>query len=156
MDDCRRTTNDTTLKFYMQLCDTISDLYIEFQTSSVPTGEENHLRVCRKSRYLQNDFSILSDPISQKWIEPHFELFISAFQRHQLFEKIPTTARDMIFWILSCDFFRIPPAADLPEALWRHSDVIGQNKYHIRKPLGKSFNLSIHTPTLWRKQFDDL
>ena len=45
-----------TLKFCMHLCDTFSDLYIEFQTSSVPTVEENHLRVCRESRYLQNDF----------------------------------------------------------------------------------------------------
>ena len=45
-----------TLKFCMHLCDTFSDLYIEFQTSSVPAGEENHLRVCRKSQYLQNDF----------------------------------------------------------------------------------------------------
>ena len=132
----------------MHLCDTISDLYIEFQTSSVPTGEENHLRVCRKSRYLQNDFSILSDPISQKWFGPHWKLLISAFQRHQLFEKIPTTARDMIFWILSCDFFRIPPAADLPEALWRHCDVIGQNKYHIRKPLKIFKNFLIF---FWKK-----
>ena len=53
-------------------------------------------------------------------------------------------------------FFRIHPVADLPEALWHHSDVTEQNKYHIRKLLGKNFNLSTHTPTLWRKKFDDL
>ena len=43
----------------MHLCDTISDLYIEFQTSSVPTDEENHLRVYRKARF---DLALLFDP----------------------------------------------------------------------------------------------
>ena len=104
-DDCRRTTNDTTLKFDMHLGDTISDLHIEFQTSNVSTGEENHLRVCRKSRYLQNDFSILSDPISQKWFGPHLKPLNSAFQWYQPFEKIPTTSRDMNFRIQNTDFY---------------------------------------------------
>ena len=102
---------------------------------------------------IQSDFSILSDPISQKWGQPHLKPLNSAFQWYQPFWKIPTTARDMNFRIQTIDFYEKTLPVPLPEALWRHSDVIGQNKFQIRNLLCWSFDLSIHKPTFWWKKF---
>ena len=139
----------------MHLVNTIHDLHIKFQASIMSRSEENHLRVSRKSQYLWNDFSILSHPISQKWFQSHSKPLLSAIQRCQPFEKIPTRARDMNFWMKFVNFLRKTPGAYLPKAVWRHYDVIRQNKFQIHNLLCQSFDLSIHKPTFGRKSFND-
>ena len=129
--NCEWMTNSSNLKFFMLVNDVINDLHTNFQTSIVFLSKENRLRV---SRFSKRYFDTFRSDIA-KMVPTAFEALELSFPMVPTIWKNSNHKRRYEFLNPKYRFLRKTLPAHLPEALWRHSDVIGQNKFQIRNLL---------------------